>query len=248
MSAKQLTALIVLTAAGFLAGVLFLPLSLRYNWLGSAALLSEAIGGREVVTRVEERTTVVPKSDYFADAIEKVQGSVVAVQAFRQGALLRSGSGIVLTEDGLVATVNSVVPPEAKVFQVTKENRIYQASVIFRDYSKNLAVISVPGLNARAGQFKNATPQLADTLLVYSRQVRLGKDLAYIAGALASQVVADTEFKISTAYYTALFGAAVVDTNGNILAMLDFKNGRPQAIAAPAVTAVLVSYLNSVKP
>ena len=84
MFTRSLTLVAVAALGGFLAGGLALPLSVRYDWFGAANLLNQLVDGREVITRVEERTVVVPKSDYFVEAIEKIQDSIVSVQAFRR--------------------------------------------------------------------------------------------------------------------------------------------------------------------
>lgn len=248
-SSKRKIILFVLLAAagGFLAGALTVPLSVRLNFLGTAELLNKLIKPGEITTKIEQRTIVAPQADYFKEAIEKTKDGIVAIQSFQAGRLLRSGSGLILTQDGLIATVNAVVPAEADVFQVTNQGKILKAKVVFREFTDNLAIISVSGANLRVVRFGLDLPELGKNLLIFAKVVDFGKDTPLVASALVSQVNEEKKtFKISAGYDINLYGAGLIDNEGTIPALVNFRNAKPNLIPAAVINNALNNYLGKI--
>ncbi|MEK7507204.1 MAG: serine protease [Patescibacteria group bacterium] len=247
-SKRKIVSFVLLAAAGgFLASALAVPLSVRLNFLGTAELLNKLIKPGEITTKIEQRTIVAPQTDYFKEAIEKTKNSIVAIQSFKEGRLLRSGSGLVLTQDGLIATVNSVVPTEANVFQVTNQGKILKAKVVFREFTNNLAIISVSAANFRVVRFGPDLPELGKNLLIFAKVVDFGKDTSLVAPALVSRVNEEKKtFKISADYDINLYGAGLIDNEGTVPALVSFRNAKPNLIPAIVINSALNDYLGKI--
>ncbi len=245
---KKIIFFVLLAAAGgFLAGALAVPLSVRLNFLGTAELLNKLIEPGRITTTIEQRTIVAPQADYFKEAIEKTKNSIVAVQSFQAGRLLRSGSGLILTQDGLIATVNSVVPAEADVFQVTNQGKILKAKVVFREFTNNLAIISASDTDLRVVRFGSDLPELGKNLLIFAKVIDFGKDAPLVAPALVSQVNAEKEtFKISADYDINFYGAGLIDNEGTVPALVSFRNAKPNLIPAAVINSALNNYLGKI--
>lgn len=242
-----IAALVVGGVGGLLASGLILPFLAKKNILGTATILS-ILSGQQVVTKVEERTVIVPKTDYFSEAIQKVGASVVAIQSFKGGRLIRSGSGVVLTQDGLIATVNSAAPAEAEVIQVTNTGRIYRGKVVQRDFNRNIAIVSVADGNLQVARFKTDLPELAKNLIVLSKVIEFGADEPVITPVIVSQVSIDKKtYRVSIAFDSTLFGAALVDGEGTVLGLVDFKSQKVSIIHAETLNSALSSYLAKIK-
>lgn len=239
----------VLLAAGsgFLTGALAVPLAVRLDFWGTTGVLNKLIKSGEITTKVEQRIIVAPQADYFKEAIEKTRDSVVAVQSFQAGRLLRSGSGLVLTQDGLIATVNSVVPAGADVVQVTDQGKILKAKVVFREFTDNLAIISVNDANLRVVRFGSDLPELGKNLLVFAKAVDFGKDTPLVAPALVSQINEEKKtFKIFASYDINLYGAGLIDNEGAVLALVSFRNAKPSLVPAAVISGALNNYLGKI--
>lgn len=247
---KILLVIVIGGIGGILATAVLLPFLARANLLGTGSFFNKLVVKPEtVINRVERETIIIPQSDYFSEAIKKIGSSVVAVQSFLGGRLVRSGSGIILTQDGLIATLNSLVPANAEIFQVTGGGKIYKAKVVSRDYVKNVALISVAESNFQVAKLKPDLPSLGRELLVFSKLVNFGKETSFVEKATVSRVdESNSAFEISAPYDGRLYGSALVDGEGAVLAIVDFKNQKPVVLSSKFISDFLNTYLASHKP
>ena len=162
---------------------------------------------------------------------------------------MRSGRGIALTRDGLVMTVNSLVPTSAEIFQVSGGGKIYKAKVVFRDFAKNIALISVAEANFQVAKLKSDLPNLGQELLVFSKLISFGKENSLVERAVVSRrdESADT-FDVSTPYDYRLYGSALVNWEGTVLALIDFKNQKPVVIPSKLIESTLNTHLSGPAP
>lgn len=267
--------ILVMGTAGFFGGLIgslfILPLLLRANFLNmsvmigkfvtqestphlsldrasrnSAKGLSKKGAGQATPTPIERPSIAYsPQVNYFSQAIEKIQPSVVAVQSFSGGVLMRYGSGIILTQDGLIATLNSIVPANASVIQVTNAGKIYKAKAVFRDYNKNIALISITAENnLPVARLNSDLPGLGQKLLVFAETVSFSEDKPLVEEALVSQADEKTgQFKLSLAYEQSFYGAAIADNDGNALGLLDYRYQKPVVILSKILNDILNAYL-----
>jgi hypothetical protein len=244
---KILLVVIIGGISGILASGFLLPFLVRANLWGTASFFDKLANRPEtVITRVEKETIVIPQSNYFSEAIKKAGPSIVAVQSFSGGRLIRSGSGVILTRDGLIATLNSLIPSGAYIFQVTGNGKIYKAKVVSRDYTKNIALISVAESDFQVAKLKSDLPSLGQELLIFSKLVNFGKETPLVERVTVSRIhEGDSAFEVSTPYDSQLYGSALVDGEGAILALVDFKNQKPVVLSSKFVGDFLNTYLAS---
>ena len=104
------------------------------------------------VIREQVRTELVPSGGAGSTAdpaavARKVIPSIVHVQVGNGGAdafnVAGSGSGVVLTEDGLIVTNGHVVEGSSDVQVVFADGRIYQAEIVGTDARTDLAVLDI---------------------------------------------------------------------------------------------------------
>lgn len=233
---------------GFIIGIVGLSIFVRYNFFGSAAIFTNVLPQEQnVVIKVEEKPVFIPQPDYFSDAINKIEPRVVAIQSFSGGTLVRSGSGVILTQDGLIGTLNSIVPP-LLIVQVSANGKIYSGKVVFRNYANNLAIISIGESGLEVAGLKSELPALGQNLLVFAKTVSFGQDKPLVAEALVSQTDTDRGlFKITIPYDQFLFGSVLIDDTGSVLGLLDFRTQKPAIIKAKALEESLSSALTKSK-
>lgn len=228
---------------GIIASVFIFPLLVRTNFLNTAVVLDKILKP-QMITQVQKETIIIPESDYFPEAIKKIEPNVVAIQSFSGGQLIRSGSGIVLTRDGLIATTNSVAPAGAEIFQAFNGGKIYKGKVVFRNYVKNIAVLLVSEADFQVAQFKPDLPDLGQELLIFSKLVNFGKENSYVEGAITSRIDESAgTFEVSAPYNYQFYGSALINGEGAILGMIDFKNQKPVVVFSKVIEDVLNSYL-----
>jgi S1-C subfamily serine protease len=209
---------------GAVAGAALLALVLwgtgRVNFAGDARIIREIVTGGDHVSAAAVARKVVP-------SIVTVDVGTGAGVNFD---LVGTGSGVVLTSDGLVATNHHVVV-DADTFRVTfSDGRMYQATLVGSDRRTDLAVLSIPAgdlipieigssIDADIGQTAIAvgSPLGLDggpsvtvgVLSAFGRQVRTGSNTSI--DVLFDMLQTDAPITQGSS------GGALVDANGKLL-------------------------------
>lgn len=244
-------------AGGVVAAVFVLPFLARFDfWNGNHLIGSLGVAPEKIIERVEEKTIIVPQQDIFVEAVKKTGPSVVSVQVFAGGRMIRSGSGIILTQDGLIATLTALVPIEAEVVQIAgggssqsgEASQIWRGKVEKRDYRSGVALVSVPASGLAVARMNTNLPAVASGLLALGKTFRLGIENVLVEEALVSWADERVKnFGISTGFNGQLYGAALIGGNGNILGFINFVNQKPIVIFSSQIQGVLDEYLSRSK-
>ena len=90
----------------------------------------------------ERKEITIQENTALQDAVEKVEKAVVGIQTKTQAGRVFRGSGLVITSDGLIVTLNELIPQGKNfVFFVDGDTPSYQ--VLKRDTKANLALIKL---------------------------------------------------------------------------------------------------------
>jgi len=90
----------------------------------------------------ENNQITVQENVALQSAVEKVKNAVVALSVKTKSGKQIKGSGLVITSDGLVATLAELVPQGAE-FSLFLDSKPVDFRVLKRDLNKNLALIKV---------------------------------------------------------------------------------------------------------
>ncbi len=91
---------------------------------------------------VEEKTIYIQENTALEQAIKKVESSVLAVESLSSKGKEIFGSGLILTSDGLVATLAEIIP-QGYQFKFFVENETPEFKILKRNLDENLALIKV---------------------------------------------------------------------------------------------------------
>lgn len=90
----------------------------------------------------ERKEITIQENVALQDAIEKVEKAVVGIQTKTQTGRVFKGSGLIITSDGLMVTLNELIPQgKSFVFFVDGDTPSYQ--VLKRDKKANLALVKL---------------------------------------------------------------------------------------------------------
>lgn len=109
-------------------------------WLGASCL---PLAAREAVRTLEDLARLESK---VADVSRKVTPATVALLSERTGS---SGSGVIITADGLVLTAAHVVQGAAEILVVFPDGKQVPGKVLGANFSKDIAMVRIAG----AGQW-----------------------------------------------------------------------------------------------
>ncbi|MDP3954296.1 MAG: hypothetical protein Q8Q06_02675 [bacterium] len=232
-------------AVGGFGGIVFanfiFPMLASRNVLGLGNLYG-FIKPDTIITKIEKETIIVPESDYFGGALKDINSRIVYLQSFSKNKILRFGSGIVMTQDGIVATLNSIVPAGADSYQVWVNGKPQKANIIFRSRTSNFALVRVDNSGLSVASLADKLPDLASSLLLVGKSINLNEDSLIIEPAFVTQIN-KTGFLFKANFNESLFGSALINKSGQVLGIVDFKNKQPSLISHDIIKQNLEIYL-----
>lgn len=100
----------------------------------------------------EKKEVIIQENVALQNAVEKVKDMVVGVEAIAQNGETYSGNGFFVTADGLLITLNDLLPVGAK-FYFWSRDRWLTYQILKRDVANNLALIKIEGNGFRVSSF-----------------------------------------------------------------------------------------------
>jgi serine protease DegQ len=186
---------------------------------------------------MEHTDTLAALSNGMADAVENVAKSVVRVNGRRR----RSGSGVVFAQNK-VLTASHVLEREEDLSVETADGRTLSARFAGRDYSTDLAVLDVEGLDVEPAARTEGEARVGQISLAVGSPSRgegpratLGV-VSAVGGPVRSRRGPRLERYIQTdaTPYPGFSGGPLIDVRGNVLGILVSGWGRGAAFAIPA--------------
>lgn len=227
--------------AGVVVGSLLLPFLFNKNYLDSNTGLGAFIAPQTVINRIEEKVTLSTREALFARALDAGYKSIVAVESFSGGKLVRYGSGLILTQDGLVLTLNSIVPTSADFYQVFVGGKIDKSRVVSRDYQNNLALVELTEKGTVPINFSSKELSLGTELIILGRSVNLAGVNNFSLPAFVFQKTANQD-KILVEYEETTYGGIIFDQDGKVVGILDWLANKPKIISSSVIQKFFNDY------
>lgn len=187
----------------------------------------------------KEEKYYIQENDALKEAVQKVKSSVVGIKTAGADKKVITGSGLILTSDGLAVTLAELVPAGGKT-SFFVDSQPVNGQILKRDLKQNLALVKIEknGLSA-AGFF------MLDQLKIGERIFLVGQifDIKTFApNFMASEGVAKSfngEFVVQTSIWEtgAASGAPVFDIKGNVLG-LSYIYGSKDSVAVLPITKI----------
>lgn len=192
--------------------------------------------------------TPVPTLRPLDDQAAALSLGTVALQTFDGPALVRSGSGTVVSSDGLIVTTTAAAPygSGSYVYQAaTSGGALVRAHGVWRDQGAGLVLLKVQAWDLDTVPFDEAVPlQAGTTATLTAAFVQLSRYIAVLVPATIPYVT-DREIPLSLdrSLASVVAGARVVDRSGRSLGLVQFGQ-YPRLIPSSAVNAFMQQYLN----
>ncbi len=224
--------------------LVILPLTYRANFFGSARVIDKILPAREVKKVEKEVITFVSEEKEAGEAISKSQDSIVAIKSYQGGSLIRFGSGIAITQDGLIVTVNQVVPQNATDYQIFTGDKILRASVVLRSTAKNLALLKISDESLKPASFDEDNLKIGNNVFIIGKLTALQKLEPFVNKAFVSFVDSrNRRIILDGRYENYLSGASLISGNGSFRGLAYIDGERIIALPSTFVEDFVKSYL-----
>jgi len=189
-------------------------------------------------------TPTVVSSDFWQKIVSDHVLNTVAIQSFKGGSMVREGSGIVISSDGVVITTFDVISG-ADVLQVFHRDKILRAKVIRYDGIKNLALLKVDSADMDVTRLdRDYQFQPGQDVIVSGKMVELSNSVVFaqrgmISYILSKDIVIDTEPN----YF--LSGSKVINNSGIVVGMSYLRSGAVRLVTSEAIDDFIKSHFES---
>lgn len=135
---KILAVFVIGTAGGIFADQIFWPYFVERPLFYKYKLDQTPVN----ITQKQETTTYIQENVALQKAIEKVEKTVIGVKTKTVDGQILEGSGLVVTSDGLIVTLASLVP-QGSDFYFFIDGKWPAYQILKRDFKNNLALVKI---------------------------------------------------------------------------------------------------------
>jgi len=236
---------VTILIAGFFGGILG-----SYAWQNflnfaghDRADLTSAVSKQEQQSDTSSNVSSATNSDAWSVLASDAEANVVAIQVFNGAQLVRSGSGSIVSSDGLIVTVNDLVPNRTYIYQILSSDKIFRGTVVAQDARSNLALIKVEATNLNITPFsQNQNYQLGTELLLAGRIVDLSRGELFAQRGMI-QYLSSGHPIIDTTMKTYLNGAEAVVLDGSVIGLTTIRQNRVSLLTVKNIQDFLAQYL-----
>jgi len=233
---------------GVLGAFLFLITTFTYSddRMG-AYILSHFYIDNDPITKQELTPTPLPSSapDFWERISSEASLSSVAVQVFKDNRIVKSGSGIILSSDGLI-----VIPAEmtssGSIYQILYEDKIVKGVLVSFDVKRNLAIIKAVGseFNLNVSDLgTNLSYQSGQDVLIVGKLADPSRSTTISQKGMVSYVIGG-RIVLDTFTNTALVGAKILNSKGELVGILYIRGGKSYVINGEVIDTFFKEYLN----
>lgn len=138
---KFILILIIGGLGGVLADQFFLPYLSTVPFFSKIGFIQRAGDGTTIINPTER--IIITENIAIEQAIDKVDHRLVAIHSYQGKEVINRSTGVIVTSDGLIVTINDALPVVATRYSVFRDGDILNAQVVKRDAENNLALLKV---------------------------------------------------------------------------------------------------------
>jgi hypothetical protein len=175
----------------------------------------------------------------------------VAIQTFSGSTLVRTGSGTIVSSDGLIITTAAVAPygSGSYIYQVAiGDGRLLRASYVWRDGS-GLALLRVAATDLNTVPFdQNIAVYAGSPVTLVGAFLSLSRYTPVIMPAVIPYAadIRDIPLSVDRLFAARLVSARVVDEDGRSIGLVQLAGAYPRMISAAVINTFVDRYLFSV--
>ena len=235
-----------------LGAFLFLSIISIYprNRLGAYILSQFSNSNNKLDENQKTIATVLPSiaPDFWEHISYEASLSSVAVQVFKDDRIVKFGSGIVLSSDGLIV-IPAGLTYSGGIYQVLYEDKIVKGFITAFDLNRNLAIIKLTNseLNMNVSDLNtNLNYQSGQDVLITGKLASLSRPDIISQKGIVSHVNGD-KITLDTFTNISLLGAKVLNSKSELMGMLYIRGGKSYIINSKDIDIFFKEYLNKIK-
>ena len=188
--------------------------------------------------------TPVISPDFWQKIVSDHVLNTVAIQSFKGDKIIREGSGMVISSDGIIITTFDVIAG-ADVHQISYGDKILRAQLVRYDGFKNLALLKVPAIDMSVTRLeRNHQLQPGQDVVVSGKVIKLSSSSTFAQRAMISYILSkDTIIDTEPSYF--LSGSKVINNSGIVVGMVYLRKGTVRLITSEIMDDFVKNYFET---
>jgi PKD repeat protein len=177
--------------------------------------------------KVSEESVTIPASFEETELTAKEISAIASPSVVRIKTNLGSGTGFIISKDGLIMTNNHVISEATEITVYTTDGKEYKGTVLARDQVRDLALVDIDGKDMpflEISNLDNVTSGQKVVVMGYP----LGQETVSITSGLISSIRYDdgrnvTWLQTDSAVNPGNSGGPLLDMNGRVIGVISSK-------------------------
>ncbi|MDP3696846.1 MAG: serine protease [Candidatus Taylorbacteria bacterium] len=214
---------------GLFGGYFFISINDKYS-----ASMTQAVVPAPVIS-------AIPSQGFWDKIVSESLFTSLGIQVFQSDKLVKQGSGVVVSSDGLIVTIADLSVPNA-VYQVFYGDKILRGAVVARDYNLNLLLIKTNNSYSNVADLNEREYHSGQEVILVGKVFDVSKPVVFSQRGAVSYVT-EKSIIIDTVVNKNLYGAGVVDANGDLIGLAYLRGGKVNLIRVSSVEKFFQEYI-----
>ena len=188
--------------------------------------------------------TAIPDQGFWDKLVSESLLTSLGIQVFQVDKLVKQGSGVVVSSDGLVVTIADLSAPNA-VYQVFYGDKILRGVVVARDYNLNLLLIKTDSSYSNVADLNEREYHSGQEVILVGKLFDVSRPVVFSQRGAISYVT-QKNITIDTIVDKNLYGAGVIDASGDLIGLAYLRSGKVNLIKASSVENFFQEYINKI--
>ena len=189
--------------------------------------------------------TTTPDPELWEKIVTKISPTLVGIQTINGDRVIRQGSGIIVSSDGLIVTTANLWGPKGTVYQVFYDDKIIKGDIVDVNSKTNLLLLKTSVLNSSIAELNSRNYQSGQEIIIIGKNINLSQPVIVSQKGIISQAT-DSLVTIDTVPSKYLFGFGVSDKYGYLRGLVYLKNGAVNLIKTETIENFFKNYLEKI--
>lgn len=215
---------------GLFGGYFFISINNKYS-----ASITEAVVSTSVIS-------AIPNQGFWDRVVSESSSTSLGIQVFQADKLVKQGNGVVISSDGLIVTIADLMVPNA-VYQIFYGDKILRGAVVAMDYNSNLILIKTDNSYSNVADLNEHEYNSGQEVVLVSKFFDVSRPVVFSQRGTIGYVT-ERSIIIDTVVDKNLYGAGIIDANGELVGLAYLRNGKVNLIKASFVEKFFQEYID----
>jgi len=181
-------------AAGFGGGYMASQMNAAESVPSVSVVSSQPAENVTQLSTTDSGLSIAQVAEKTADSVVEISTETVKMSSYwlQQYVTSGAGSGVILSEDGYIATNNHVIEGASKITVRTHDGESYEAVLIGTDAKTDIALLKVEAAGLKAAVLGDS-----DTLIVGEDAIAVGNPLGSLGGTVTNGIISALDREIT---------------------------------------------------